>query len=75
MDFDFFSPEPSSIAWRFPIGFQIIFALLIVAFIMEMPEFPRWLVMKGKEDETLSVHSALNDLRLYVYSYNALCHA
>lgn len=31
-------------------------------FIMEMPESPRWLILKGKEEEALEVLSALNDL-------------
>ena len=28
-------------AWRFPIAFQIVFALIILAFILELPESPR----------------------------------
>jgi len=62
LDFGFSFLEPSSISWRFPIGFQIIFALTILAFILELPESPRWLILKGKEDEALSVLGALSDL-------------
>lgn len=62
MDFGFSFLEPSTISWRFPIGFQIFFALLILAFILEMPESPRWLILKGKEDEALHVLAALSDL-------------
>jgi len=61
LDFGFRFLEPSEISWRFPIAFQLIFGLIIIAFILELPESPRWLVMKGKEDEALSVLSALND--------------
>lgn len=62
LDFGFSFLEPSSIAWRFPIGFQIIFAIAILAFILELPESPRWLILKGEEDEALSVLAALSDL-------------
>lgn len=49
-------------SWRFPIAFQMVFAIIIVAFVMELPESPRWLILKGHEDEAVSVLSALNDL-------------
>ncbi|KAF2817095.1 sugar transporter family protein [Mytilinidion resinicola] len=62
IDFGFSFLEPSSVSWRFPIGFQMIFAIIIVAFILEMPESPRWLILKGKDAEAMSVLSALNDL-------------
>ncbi|KAF2119380.1 sugar transporter STL1 [Lophiotrema nucula] len=65
IDFGFSFLEPSSISWRFPIGFQIIFALVILAFILEMPESPRWLILKGKEDEARDVLAALSDLPLH----------
>jgi hypothetical protein len=61
LDFGFSFLEPSEISWRFPIAFLIIFGLVIIAFSLELPESPRWLVMKGKEDEALSVLSALDD--------------
>ncbi|KAK4695568.1 hypothetical protein P7C71_g2206, partial [Lecanoromycetidae sp. Uapishka_2] len=61
LDFGFSFLDPSTIAWRFPIGFQIIFALAILLFVLELPESPRWLILKGKEDEAMSVLSALSD--------------
>jgi MFS family permease len=42
LDFGFSFLEPSTIAWRFSIGFQILFALIVLAFTMELPESPRW---------------------------------
>jgi len=61
LDFAFSFLEPSTISWRFPIGFQIIFAIILVVFILELPESPRWLILKGHEDEAMSVLLALRD--------------
>ncbi|MCJ1477906.1 hypothetical protein MMC13_006580 [Lambiella insularis] len=62
LDFGFSFLEPSSIAWRFPVAFQIIFAFIIVCLVMELPESPRWLILKGREDEAFAVLAALSDL-------------
>src|SRR6266516_3521477 len=62
MDFGFSFLEPSSISWRFPIGFQIFVATIILVFILELPESPRWLILRGHEDEALRVLGALSDL-------------
>lgn len=62
IDLGFSFLEPSSIAWRFPIAFQIILAIFILCFIPGLPESPRWLILKGRDQEALEVISALNDL-------------
>ncbi|KAI9806713.1 MAG: hypothetical protein M1825_006170 [Sarcosagium campestre] len=62
LDFGFSFLEPNEISWRFPIAFQIVFALVIVTFVLELPESPRWLILKGKEDEAVNVLAALSDL-------------
>lgn len=72
LDFGFSFLEPSTVAWRFPIAFQIVFALIILAFILELPESPRWLIMKGKEEEALEVLGALSDLPRYVIATGAI---
>jgi hypothetical protein len=41
MDFGF-SFIDSEVSWRFPIAFQILFALIILLFILELPESPRY---------------------------------
>ncbi|KAK8190553.1 general substrate transporter [Phyllosticta capitalensis] len=61
LDFGFSYLEPSSVAWRFPIAFQIFFALIILCFILGLPESPRWLILKGKEEEAIQVLCALNE--------------
>lgn len=62
IDLGFSFLEPSTISWRFPIAFQIILALFVALFIPGLPESPRWLILQGREDEALTVLSALEDL-------------
>lgn len=62
IDLGFSFLEPSTISWRFPIAFQIVFALFIVFLIPGLPESPRWLVLKGRDQEALDVLCALSNL-------------
>lgn len=61
MDFAFAWLDPSSASWRVPIALQIIFILATASILFFLPESPRWLILKGREDEALQVLSALNN--------------
>jgi len=52
---------PGSVAWRFPLAFQIVFCIIILVFIPPLPESPRWLILKGRDDEAREVLAALAD--------------
>ncbi|CAO1622743.1 unnamed protein product [Sympodiomycopsis kandeliae] len=58
------SDYPSrSAAWRIPTAWQIL--LCIPTFItIWMPESPRWLILKGREDEARAVLAALDEIDL-----------
>ncbi|TVY92510.1 Sugar transporter [Lachnellula willkommii] len=62
VDFAFSYLDPNPVSWRFPIALQIVFALLLLGLILEMPESPRWLVLRGNEDEAMNVIAALENL-------------
>ncbi|KAI1812876.1 general substrate transporter [Poronia punctata] len=55
---------PGSVSWRFPLAFQIVFCIFILAFIWGLPESPRWLILKKREDEAREVLAALADTTL-----------
>lgn len=33
--------------WRFPVGFQMVFIVIVLVFALILPESPRWLHKKG----------------------------
>ncbi|KAK5992915.1 Sugar transporter STL1 [Cladobotryum mycophilum] len=55
---------PGSVAWRFPLAFQIVFCLFILCFVLGLPESPRWLILKGREEEAKEVIAAIADVEL-----------
>ncbi|EKV08401.1 MFS monosaccharide transporter, putative [Penicillium digitatum] len=50
---------PDDLVWRFPIGFQIVFGLIIIIGMYYLPDFPRYLISKGKVHEGEHVLAAL----------------
>ncbi|KAJ5413923.1 sugar transporter STL1 [Penicillium cosmopolitanum] len=51
----------SSVQWRFPVAFQILFAIMVTVGALMLPESPRWFIMQGKDEEALQVMAQLND--------------
>lgn len=50
---------PDNLTWRFPIAFQIVFGLGIIAGMFFLPESPRWLMVRERYPEGESVIAAL----------------
>jgi hypothetical protein len=59
--------QQSSASWRFPIAFQIIFALIISLTVLSLPESPRWLIKQGRATEAREVFAALQDSKKVDY--------
>lgn len=55
-----FTYVPSSAQWRFPVAFQIVFALIVSVGAFMFPESPRWFLMRGRDDEALFILSKLD---------------
>ncbi|KAK9327294.1 general substrate transporter [Lipomyces starkeyi] len=54
-----FSFISGSVSWRFPLAFQIIFCSIIYVLCPFLPESPRLLIRKGRNDEALNVLAKL----------------
>lgn len=61
IDFGLQFADPNPVSWRFPLAFQIFFAAIIVGFVLFLPESPRWLVLKNREETAREVLSSLLD--------------
>ncbi|KKA27133.1 hypothetical protein TD95_000394 [Thielaviopsis punctulata] len=55
-----FSFAPGSVSWRVPLAFQIFFCLVILGTVWNLPESPRWLLLKDREAEAREVIAALS---------------
>lgn len=52
------------LSWRFPIAFQIFFGIIVVVFMLGLPESPRWLLTKDRHEEAVKVIAALRGLAI-----------
>ena len=60
VDYGFYQIKDSSVQWRFPIGFQAFFAIILFVGIACLPESPRWLIKKGHKEEAAKVLAQLD---------------
>ncbi|KAL1993347.1 hypothetical protein VTN49DRAFT_3296 [Thermomyces lanuginosus] len=45
--------------WRFPLAFQLVFAMIAIPIMIYLPESPRWLLLKDRSEEALEVLARL----------------
>ena len=50
---------PPELTWRFPIAFQLVFALIVLGLTLGLPESPRWLMTKDRPDEARVILASL----------------
>ncbi|KAJ8116045.1 hypothetical protein OPT61_g2450 [Boeremia exigua] len=51
----------SSVRWRFPVMFQSFFTIIVMYMLLYLPDSPRWLVMRGREEEARELLARLSD--------------
>lgn len=56
-----FSGATSEAQWRFPLGIQLVFSVIILAMVYILPESPRWLLMRNRDVEARNVLRALSE--------------
>ncbi|KAH8113463.1 sugar transporter [Phellopilus nigrolimitatus] len=52
----------NSASWRIPVGLQLLWGLILLSGIFFLPESPRHLLYKGREDEARNVLGGLNSV-------------
>ncbi|KAI1080278.1 general substrate transporter [Whalleya microplaca] len=54
---------PHPFVWRFPIAFQCAFAIVVLILMTKLPESPRWLLTKDRNEDAATVLASLNNER------------
>lgn len=49
----------TAVSWRFPIAFQMFYALATIVMLPWLPDSPRWLIQKGRYEEARSIVARL----------------
>lgn len=62
----------STAQWRFPLAFQMVFAISMAGVALFLPETPRWLVANKQHDKAKEVIAALADVSVEDDSVTAL---
>lgn len=63
-----FSFTKGSIAWRFPIAFQLVFGVILLATVPWLPESPRWLIAHGQDEKATEILAALEGEGVTIHS-------
>ena len=56
-----FSRLTTEAQWRFPLGIQIIFVVIILTLVPILPESPRWLLARGRDAEAKLILASLSE--------------
>lgn len=56
-----FSRITTEAQWRFPLGIQLIFSVIILTLVPILPESPRWLLARGRDTEAKAVLASLSE--------------
>lgn len=64
--------EGDAFQWRFPLGFQLLFLFVVAPVLLFVPESPRWLLLRDREEEALLVLSRLMGHDKSVEDYEVL---
>lgn len=51
--------QGEALQWRFPLGFQLIFPVIVSFTMLFVPESPRWLLLKDRHEEALQTIARL----------------
>lgn len=52
----------TSVQWRFPVAFQIVFALVILGCMWKLPDSPRWLISQNRHEEARTILASLKGI-------------